>query len=81
MSRASRRGEQLRQLFGPLPPQQAGALFTLGRIYAPAVVSLDLALAAVLSRSVLRSWQARQSGLASAIRAGVNPALIGPVGS
>lgn len=53
----------------------------LGVPYAPAVMILDVALAVVLSRSVLRSWHARQGGLVSALRAGVNPALIGRVGA
>jgi hypothetical protein len=81
MSRASRRREQARQVLGNLPPEQAGLIVALGVIYAPAVVILDLTLAAVLSRSLLRSWRARQHGLGSALRAGVNPALIGLVGA
>jgi hypothetical protein len=35
----------------------------------------------VLSRSILRSWRARQDGLGAAVQAGVSSALIGLVGA
>jgi len=79
MSRRSLRSEQLAQLVDSLPPERAGFMVALGVMYAPAVIILDLALAARLSRSVLRGWHFRQDGLASAVRAGVDPALIGLV--
>jgi hypothetical protein len=81
MSRASRRWEQLGRLQRNLPPEYAGAVVWLGIIYAPAVIVIDLSLAAVLSRSILRSWRARQGGLAAAVQAGVSPSLIGLVGA
>ena len=81
MSRASCRREQLRQLFDTLPPDRSGAAVMLGLSYAPAVIILDVALAGVLSRAAFRSWQARHDGLASALRTGVNPTLIGLVGA
>ena len=81
MSRAARRREQVSRLQRNLPPEYAGALVWLGMIYAPAVIIIDLSLAAVLSRSILQSWQARQDGLAAAAQAGVSPALIGLVGA
>src|SRR5258708_10510838 len=79
MRRAVRRWEQLARLQRNLPPENAGAVVWLGIIYAPAVIIIDLSLAAVLSRSILQSWQARQDGLAAAAQAGVSPALIGLV--
>jgi hypothetical protein len=81
MSRAARRREQLARLQRNLPSEYAGALVWLGIIYAPAVIIIDLSLAAVLSRSLVRSWRARQDGLAAAVQAGVSPALIGLVGA
>jgi hypothetical protein len=81
MSRAARRREQLGRLQRNLPPEYGGAVVWLGMIYAPAVIIIDLSLAAVLSRSILRSWRARRDGLAAAVQAGVSPALIGLVGA
>src|SRR5258708_20163055 len=79
MRRAVRRWEQLARLQRNAPPENAGGVVWLGIIYAPAVIIIDLSLAAVLSRSILQSWQARQDGLAAAAQAGVSPALIGLV--
>jgi hypothetical protein len=81
MSRASRRREQLDRLQRNLPSEYASVLVWLGMVYAPSVIIIDLSLAAVLSRSLLRSWRARQDGPAAALQAGVSPALIGLVGA
>ena len=81
MSRRSRRSEQWAQLLDSLPAERAGFMVVLGMMYAPAVIILDLALAVVLSRSIRRSWHARQDGLVTALRAGADPALIGLVGA
>lgn len=56
-------------------------IFGLGFITAVTVVILDLVLAVTLSRAVARGWRARHDGLVSALRAGVNPWLIGLVGA
>src|SRR5260221_11936515 len=79
MRGAGRRWGQPARFPRNLPPENAGAVVWLGIIYAPAVIIIDLSLAAVLSRSILQSWQARQDGLAAAAQAGVSPALIGLV--
>lgn len=81
MSRASRRREHMSGMLGRLPPQQAGAIVVAGFISALMVIILDIALAAVLARSIQRGWRERQRGLASAVQAGSNPALIGLVGA
>ncbi len=81
MGRAARRREQLGRLQRNLPQEYAGAVVWLGIIYAPAVIIIDLSLAAVLSRSILRSWRARRDGLRAAVRAGINPALLGLLGA
>jgi len=80
MSRASRR-EQLRRVYGNLPPERTGAMVAVGFANALMVITVDLALAAVLSRAVVRGWHARQQGLATAVRAGVSPWLIGLLGA
>jgi hypothetical protein len=81
MSRGSRRQEQLSAIVARLPAEQAGAIVAAGFITALATVTLDLALAVVLSRSVRRGWRERHRGAASAVRAGLNPQLIGLVGA
>jgi hypothetical protein len=81
MSRGSRRHGQMPAIAGRLPPEQAGAIVVAGFITALATVTLDLALAVVLARSVGRGWRERHRGAASAVRAGVNPGLIGLAGA
>jgi len=64
-----------------LPPEQAGAIAAAGFITALATVTLDVALAVVLARSVRRGQRERRRGAASAVRAGLNPQLIGLAGA
>ena len=81
MSRASRRRDQFSRLQDNLPPERMETIFGLGVVTALTVVILNLVLAVTLSRAVVRGWRARHDGLASALRAGVNPWLIGLVGA
>jgi hypothetical protein len=81
MSRGSRRQGQMSAIVARLPPEQAGAIVLAGFLTALATVTLDVALAVVLSRSVRRGWRERHRGAASAVRAGVNPGLIGLAGA
>jgi hypothetical protein len=68
-------------IFARLPPEQAGAIVAAGFITALTTLTLDLALAVVLARSIRRGWRERHHGAASAVRAGLNPQLIGLAGA
>jgi multidrug efflux pump subunit AcrB len=54
---------------GRLPPEQAGAIVLAAFLTALTTVTLDVALAVVLARSVRRGWRERHRGAASAVRA------------